>query len=216
MTKKIVIPDKIFHKLWDYACEYDSLDEFYSAINTSSSKSYINLQKYNISVSQLYDVIKAIYDAAHYSIKDIIKDFHFTKASFSHRFCVPIRTVENWCARTNKCPGYTRLLFLEALEFQILPNNIYIESKCQIEKNDKRRRNMQRAVKTTVSGNVMLEDVDLEDNFPMPSFNDDYMNFSVRDWEQTHSNSDSSDILAKTDYLSDILKRRSRQFGDDC
>lgn len=211
INKKIVIPDKVFHKLWDAACDSDTLDEYYSSITSPSSKSHINLQKYNISTSQIYDVLKTIHNAAHYSIQSLIKEYQFTKASFSHRFCVPIRTVENWCAQTNKCPGYTRLLFLRALDYQILPKGFYVESYCPKDKP---------SVKTSKEKlndiSVISNENNIDTELPINNHETDYIHFSIRDWEQTHTNSDCSELLAKTDYLSDILKRRSRQIGDDC
>lgn len=209
--KKIVIPDKIFHKLWDYACNLDSFDEFCSLITSPTSKSYINMEKYNVFADQLYDVLKSIHCAAHYPIKSMIKDYGFTKASFSHRFCVPIRTVENWCAKTNKCPGYTRLLFLNALGYSILPKGIYFEASRTNEKNIGRESTQNSDSYNSISSQEIVKE---EPDFY--THENEFSLFSLRDWEQTHSNSSNSDILAKTDYLSDILKRRSRQIGEDC
>ena len=209
--KKTVIPDKIFHKLWDYACDSDSFDEFFSMITSQSSKSYVNMQKYNIFADKLYDVLKSIHCAAHYPIKSMIIDYGFTKASFSHRFCVPIRTVENWCAQTNKCPGYTRLLFLNALGYSILPKGFYFESTLPTGHYIRKSSPEKSESCDSINSKEMLKE---ESNFVNQE--NDFSHFSLRDWEQTHTNSCNSDILAKTNYLSDILKRRSRQIGDDC
>ena len=211
VRKKIILPDKIFHKLWDHACDIDSFDEFYALITAPSSQSYINMQKYNISSNQLYDILKSIHGAAHYSLKSMIYDYGFTKASFSHRFCVPIRTVENWCNQTNKCPSYTRLLFLNALDYSILPKGICFESSISVTKNTEKP--LADEAEFTISATT--QEIFKEDSL-LDKQENDLSHFSLRDWEQTHSNSGNSDILAKTDYLSDILKRRSRQLGDNC
>lgn len=39
-------------------------------------------------------------------VKEMITALNITKAEFSRRYDIPLRTIENWCAETSKCPDY--------------------------------------------------------------------------------------------------------------
>ena len=56
-----------------------------------------------------------IYDAVHRSVKDIASEAGISAREMAIRFCIPQRTLENWCMSVNKCPLYTRLLLQESL-----------------------------------------------------------------------------------------------------
>ena len=52
------------------------------------------------------------------TIRDLRTAYGLSRMDFSRRFCIPIRTIENWeCTGTNarECPTYVRLLIAEAL-----------------------------------------------------------------------------------------------------
>ena len=57
----------------------------------------------------------SIYDAVHRSVKDIASAAGISARKLAIRFCIPQRTLENWCMGVNKCPLYTRLLIQESL-----------------------------------------------------------------------------------------------------
>lgn len=61
------------------------------------------------------DQLRSIYAAASYTVREIVAAAGMTQAAFSRRFCVPLRTVESWCAGCRECPLYTRLLIQQAL-----------------------------------------------------------------------------------------------------
>ena len=59
-----------------------------------------------------------IWDAYHMTIRDLRTASGLSRMDFSRRFCIPIRTIENWeCTGANarECPAYVRLLIAEAL-----------------------------------------------------------------------------------------------------
>lgn len=56
-----------------------------------------------------------IYDAVHRSVKDIASEAGISAREMAIRFCIPQRTIENWCMGVNKCPLYTRLMLQESL-----------------------------------------------------------------------------------------------------
>ncbi len=39
-------------------------------------------------------------------VRDMIAALGISKAEFSRRYNIPLRTIENWCAETSKCPDY--------------------------------------------------------------------------------------------------------------
>ena len=56
-----------------------------------------------------------IWDACTRSVKDILADAGLTQAKFCERFCLPRRTVEDWCAGRRACTLSTRLMFQQLL-----------------------------------------------------------------------------------------------------
>ncbi len=62
-----------------------------------------------------------LWDAAHRSVRQIKEESGMTQAQLAERFCIPRRTIENWCAVGGKesrpCPDYIRLMMQEALGF---------------------------------------------------------------------------------------------------
>jgi DNA-binding transcriptional regulator YiaG len=61
------------------------------------------------------DYLRQIWDGAHMSVKEICKTVGLTQAGLAQRFCIPKRTVEDWCRGVSKCPDYTRLMMMELL-----------------------------------------------------------------------------------------------------
>lgn len=59
--------------------------------------------------------LESIYDAVHRSIKDIAKDAGLSQRKLAERFCIPVRTVEDWCAGKRTPPDYVRLMMQELL-----------------------------------------------------------------------------------------------------
>lgn len=57
----------------------------------------------------------SIYDAVHRSIKQIAADAGLTQRKLAERFCIPVRTIEDWCAGKRTPPDYVRLMMQELL-----------------------------------------------------------------------------------------------------
>lgn len=57
----------------------------------------------------------SIYDAVHRSVADIAKAAGLSQRKLAERFCIPYRTVENWCGGQRECPVYLRLMMQECL-----------------------------------------------------------------------------------------------------
>ena len=60
------------------------------------------------------DQLRAIYTAVNRPVRAIVTASGLSQAAFAARYCIPRRTVENWCSGANECPLYTRLLLQRA------------------------------------------------------------------------------------------------------
>lgn len=111
--------DKLFLKLWKdalgqpdrelYIAEYGYPDWF-DEISTD--------------VSAVSEKLGHIHDAAHITVKDILRRAGLTQTAFATRFCIPLRTVEDWCVGKRKCPDYERLSFCRDLGFPGLQREV--------------------------------------------------------------------------------------------
>lgn len=61
------------------------------------------------------DALCKIWDATHRSIRDIAADAGLSQRKLAERFCIPYRTMENWCSDVNKCALYIRLMMQQLL-----------------------------------------------------------------------------------------------------
>lgn len=61
------------------------------------------------------DVIGQIWDACHRSVKDIAAAAGLSQRKLAERFCIPYRTMENWCNDKRSCRLYDRLMMQECL-----------------------------------------------------------------------------------------------------
>lgn len=69
----------------------------------------------DIPPANLMDTLRSIYTAVHRTLREIVEASGLSQAAFARRYCIPKRTVENWCSGVNDCPLYTRLLLQESL-----------------------------------------------------------------------------------------------------
>lgn len=61
------------------------------------------------------DQLRAIYTAVHRPVREIVSAAGMTQAAFAEHFCIPRRTVEDWCRGVRECPLYTRLMMQRIL-----------------------------------------------------------------------------------------------------
>lgn len=59
--------------------------------------------------------LRAIYTAATRTMRETVSAAGMTQAAFAEHFCIPRRTVEDWCRGARECPLYTRLLMQQCL-----------------------------------------------------------------------------------------------------
>ena len=97
--------DKLFYKLWHdalaqpdcelYIAEY-GYPEWFDDISDD--------------VDMVITELTKIHAAAHMTLREIIEHEGLTQSEFACRFCIPLRTIENWATSTRECPDYVRLL----------------------------------------------------------------------------------------------------------
>lgn len=99
--------DKLFNKLWKDAISQPSKELYLSEYGYPDWFDEISQDP-----SEVMDTLGRIHDVAHMSMRDIINTAKLSQTSFADKFCIPLRTVQNWCteaAGQRKCPDYIRL-----------------------------------------------------------------------------------------------------------
>lgn len=87
-------------------------DLFTAALEKDDRTIYIKEYSEN---SNDIDILTNIWDNAHMTVREILKQSGMTQAQFSKRFCIPLRTIENWVTNKRKAPDYIRLLLEKEL-----------------------------------------------------------------------------------------------------
>lgn len=102
--------DELFSKLWHDALEQSDKDLYISEYGYPDWFDDISTDG-----NELIRILENIHLAAHMSVKDIIASAGLTQNAFAVKFCIPLRTVENWAAQERKCADYLRLSFCRQL-----------------------------------------------------------------------------------------------------
>ena len=125
-----VIPDKIFHILWNNAKKFELLDDYIKYFTSIKSRGYIDFYKEcNINEIDIFVTLSNIYKAANLSFKEIVELAGVKKIEISNIFCIPIRTIEDWYAGKSKCNDYIRLMFIRHFELLDLGRHVQNEYK---------------------------------------------------------------------------------------
>lgn len=102
---------KLYYKLW--------LD----AKSQPNKEMYINEYGYpdwfdeiSTDPDEVVSFLGEIHDKIWTPFKDILDGYGLSKAEFSRRFCIPIRTVEDWYSGKRKMPEWAKKLIIEKLE----------------------------------------------------------------------------------------------------
>lgn len=62
----------------------------------------------------LTESLGVVWDSVHRPVREIVASSGLTQAAFGERYCIPRRTVEDWCRGARECPVYVRLLLQRA------------------------------------------------------------------------------------------------------
>ena len=104
------------HKQYSFcvaeAANYDDLDAYVSDMMSSS---IWGETENALSLAQRRGQLCNVYTAATRTVREIVAAAGMTQAAFAEAFCIPLRTVENWCTGCRECPLYTRLMMQKCL-----------------------------------------------------------------------------------------------------
>lgn len=67
-------------------------------------------------VAKIKDEIGKIWDVCHMTVRDLCNNIGIGQSELSRKFCIPLRTVQNWCGGQNPCPPYVVLMMARLLE----------------------------------------------------------------------------------------------------
>lgn len=104
--------DKLFNRLWLDALEQPNKDLYIGEYGYPDWFDEISTD-----AAEVVRTLETIHDVAHMSVKDIISRAGLSQPRFAVKFCIPIRTVENWATGKRECADYLRLLFCRQLGF---------------------------------------------------------------------------------------------------
>lgn len=111
--------DKLFRKLWEDALDQSNLELYIAEYGYPEwFNEIVGREEGDLSEDELGEVVNTlttIHRVAHMSIRDIISTAGMSQQAFSDRFCVPLRTVENWATGKRKCSNHERLGFCRQL-----------------------------------------------------------------------------------------------------
>lgn len=106
--------NKDFYTLWGAALNKTDRDIFVAEWATSTIWGEPDTLE-DDDLIHIADYCGKLWDAAHMTIREIKETTHMTQAEFAERFCIPKRTVEDWCRGVAKCADHVRLMIMEAL-----------------------------------------------------------------------------------------------------
>ena len=101
--------NKQYHFCVTEAANYKDMDAYVSDLELSSIWEDDNLP------APRRQTLRSIYTAVNRTVREIVAASGMTQAAFAEAFCIPLRTVENWCTGCRECPLYTRLMMQKCL-----------------------------------------------------------------------------------------------------
>ena len=129
-----IIPDKLFSSIYLTSFEGYSKQEHQDLfLSYKSSKKIDFWRKYRIGEYEAATLINAIYDLANLSFNDLIIKTGKKKCEIRDIFCIPQRTLENWCYGKQPDNHAIRLMIIKQYHLLNLGNYIKLESELEYE-----------------------------------------------------------------------------------
>lgn len=104
-----MMTSKQYHFCVTEAANYKDMDAYVSDLALSSIWEDDNLP------DSRRQALRSVYAATNRSVREIVSAAGMTQAAFAEHFCIPRRTVEDWCRSVRECPLYTRLMIQKCL-----------------------------------------------------------------------------------------------------
>jgi DNA-binding transcriptional regulator YiaG len=215
-----VITDRNFHELWKIASESGTFEEMRNQCEESKRVNREKLrEKYKIEIDEVLTIYKAIYEAYNTGYKEILEKANVSNSEISHRFCIPIRTVEAWKYGKNNCPDYVRLMLLR--HFHLIDLGKYIYTQEYVEYIE----SIPRVYAGGITRERRKEDDITEIKQESPGIEDELDEFDRRmkaleearkareeiyRVSQQLKSHERPDILGTTDYMDEIISRRKK------
>lgn len=98
--------DKLFYDLWTDALASSDRDAYVS--DWTLSTAWGDSEDADIPTDRIAQIGR-IWDAAHTTVRDLVAASGLSQAAFATRYCIPRRTVEDWCRGLRTPPDYVRL-----------------------------------------------------------------------------------------------------------
>ena len=99
--------DKDFQALWAAALESEDKEKYINENETVLVGLYGKTKRREY-LGQLWDV-------AHMTIRELIEKAGYNQSSFARHFCIPLRTVQDWCRKPEICTPWVKLGFARQL-----------------------------------------------------------------------------------------------------
>ena len=99
--------DKDFQELWATAFGYEDREKY---IDENEDALVGQLSK-----TKRREYLGQIWDVAHMTIRDLIEKAGYNQSSFARHFCIPLRTVQDWCRKPEICTPWVKLGFARQL-----------------------------------------------------------------------------------------------------
>ena len=214
MKKRLVISERIYHKLWDVSLLYTDFEDYYKEIIVS--KEYRSLEKSGFGIDDIYNILKQTHELTNMPISDFLYKYNIKTSLLSHKLCIPTKTIENWKYGCRECPVYMKLIILKIFDINIFPRNIYIENykKTAYNKNVRKKNSGSLVQKDEKINDVKIQAPSLKNKEDDLDINNESYNFwSLRNYEQNHFKREDYNIkslLSSTDYLDSIIKRKNK------
>lgn len=218
--RSIIIPDKLFHKLWDISInnQFNSEYEYLTYIREN-----IKIKKHNIDLVILFDIAAKIYKLSGLTFKEILDQANIKQMTISDTFCVPIKTIMNWYAGKRDCPAYIRLMILKQYHLLNLGKYVHLQSEINYfktipnvyEKHEKKSvtdMSDEEFLKTLNKGSdkKYTED-DLYEEKPVYRSEDDrefFRKYGFFPPQTENASTDVDNLLDSLSYLNDVLFRK--------
>ena len=59
--------------------------------------------------------LRRIWKAVNLPFRDLLRELGLSQTACARRFCIPLRTIQNWARNIARCPVYTRLMISEIM-----------------------------------------------------------------------------------------------------
>ena len=99
--------DKQFNTLFTHAMDDADRDSFISFWESSDIWEDSDGKDHAEQIAEIWDM-------THLTMRDIRSHTGLTQAAFGTRFCIPMRTIQDWEGGRRNCPPYVKLLLAQA------------------------------------------------------------------------------------------------------